>query len=502
MRWLCCVLSFLAVARASKEEKDNHVIVIGGGLSGLAAALELQRFGGFLTTIVEASSRLGGRVSSLSQQGIELGGTYLHGNTNALSKLIQDTYKLPTVVSGGASAHPGKESAVWTFQGRELNKTWTEERSSVLYTSWLEGIQVALQNYTSMEERTTVQHLQETSNQIVDKLTRNSSLDHALLHFETTMAFEHDLGVPFSQVAVKGLFNNWDWVDHEGPDRVVREGFSTLIQAMKNDIQGEIFLNSPVKRISYHNGSCSVTLNSQDEQVLTSSACIVTIPLGVLKKHHKTLFDPPLPRPKQEALERAGVAAFNTLVLTWNTPLCRAGAYYPLHANNEKEENPLKNGFVCPQVLRSNAIESTVTQFYISGDEYPFHNEAYWKQQAVKVVNLVFSTQQYSQEDIVSFHITTWHQDAFILGAYSAPTTLTRGNADRLVLQQSLDHVVFFAGEHVNTCGRYQSLDGAYDTGIHAARQVAESRRAAQSFPQLQMTCKKDETTPAVELAR
>lgn len=59
------------------------------------------------------------------------------------------------------------------------------------------------------------------------------------------------------------------------------------------------------------------------------------------------------------------------------------------------------------------------------------------------------------------------------MGSNSAPTRPTRGNDDRQT--QAIGDVIFFAGEHTHYQGRYQGIDGAYETGIRAAREVLES---------------------------
>ena len=493
---ICYCLSLLLTCVVSASEDPIHVVIVGGGLSGLASALELERLG-FSTTLVEASHRLGGRVASLSND-IELGGTYLHGSSSRLARLIEEDFHLQTVVSGGASAHPGKQSATWTYEGKVLNKSTTEERSGMLYQQWLIGVQAALKNYTNVDDDETVRHMQATSRRVREEVTSNSSLDRALLNFELLMGFQHDFGVPFSRLSLGGLYNNWDWRDHDGQDRVVGDGLESVVQAMQEYIRGEILLNSPVKKISHSNGTCELLVAGK--KMITANACIVTVPIGVLKQQHDRLFSPPLPFPKQEALARAGVASYNTLILAWNKPLCQSGAYYLLNSDIDND-NPLSTGFVCPQVLRSNATSSHITQFYIHGDEHPFHDELYWRHQAVQVVNSVFSSsEEYKEEDIVDWNMTTWHMDPFIMGSYSAPTTSTRGNVDRAILQEPLDNTVFFAGEHTHLCGRYQSLDGAFDTGVYAARQVAASRRHHQGYiTEMLMTC---EETMAIEKQR
>lgn len=45
---------------------------------------------------------------------------------------------------------------------------------------------------------------------------------------------------------------------------------------------------------------------------------IITIPLGVLKRRHKTLFVPPLPERKVSAIRNLAMASMNKVFLTYN----------------------------------------------------------------------------------------------------------------------------------------------------------------------------------------
>ena len=123
-----------------------------------------------------------------------------------------------------------------------------------------------------------------------------------------------------------------------------------------------------------------------------------------------------------------------------------------------------------------------VTQFYIAGDRnaqgHPldFEDMEFWKQQALEVIQLYAATIEgllVTMDDIVDAHLTKWHLDPDFGASYSAPVRGTRGNFDREMLKLPLaDNTVFFAGEHTNTDGRYQSIDGANDSGYGAARAI------------------------------
>ena len=65
----------------SETKMRKHVIVVGGGVSGLSAANVLCQSGQFDVTILEAEKRLGGRIHSIDFHGenIELGAQWIHG---------------------------------------------------------------------------------------------------------------------------------------------------------------------------------------------------------------------------------------------------------------------------------------------------------------------------------------------------------------------------------------------------------------------------------------
>jgi hypothetical protein len=304
----------------------------------------------------------------------------------------------------------------------------------------------------------------------------------------------------------------------------------SVVEKLSNDSNSNsngmtIQTGERVTRVDYDDQHCRVT--TQTGTSYESVACIVTLPVGVLKKHQppnsnsnsnsnsNPLFHPPLPTWKQDALNRAGTATFNTSAVEWKIPVCQIPAVYhiasPLSNHNHPNNNPLKHGFICPELLRRQRNSTTnstststqfqssskVTQFYIAGttntdhananadgEPYAFDNLTFWKEQALQVVSLTYEKQQQqnnkngrhfsslTMEDIVDADLSAWHLDPDTMGSYSAPVLGTRGNDDRRLLQQSVLDTLFFAGEHTNTDGRYQTIDNAYDSGIVAAQEV------------------------------
>lgn len=516
-------------------ENVPSVIVIGGGLSGLAAArtlLSSQQHSSRTTmqvTLLESKDRLGGRVHSVNIMGdndtattvttttaIDLGGMYWHGSSPVWQKLKREWLDWETVPTGGTSMHPGQNQAVWMRKATTMIQTnnntnddgikYTElsprqmESAQSLFDEWQAFMETSYLNHTSTHataadtSRSSPELLQEWSDAAFSFVCHESVhheqqqeqrlLCETWLRFQLTMTFELDHGLGLSEHAMPGLLTDWDWIDFAGEDPVSLRGMGYLVKLLADNIQaagGMIQTNARVERILYHkNDSCLVT--TTDGNVYKADACIVTLPLGVLKARATDMFVQPLSASKQAALDRAGVGVLNTVVVQWKLPVCRsnATAYYLMKDSSDR--NPLRHGFICSGMLRGQ--NPTITQFYLGEINHPFDNHTYWKEQAWKVVRDVvpFAVEM---DDIVDLKLSQWHLDPDTLGSYSAPTTLTQGNSDRRLLAESIDNVVFFAGEHTHYQGRYQSMDGAYETGERAAREVISRLRELQKKREL-----------------
>jgi monoamine oxidase len=70
---------------------NKSVLIIGGGMAGLSASLELLRRG-YRITVLEAKQRFGGRIHTIhsGELPIELGAEFLHGRSEQLSRVIQE----------------------------------------------------------------------------------------------------------------------------------------------------------------------------------------------------------------------------------------------------------------------------------------------------------------------------------------------------------------------------------------------------------------------------
>src|SRR5215217_2339501 len=71
----------------------TSVLVIGGGIAGLSAAVELAR-NGVHSILIEARDRLGGRIHTVrhGQLPIELGAEFIHGANSQLWNVLQASH--------------------------------------------------------------------------------------------------------------------------------------------------------------------------------------------------------------------------------------------------------------------------------------------------------------------------------------------------------------------------------------------------------------------------
>lgn len=278
-----------AVVRHASEP----VIVIGAGLSGLAAARRLTERG-FPVVVLEARDRIGGRVQTLHgfvDHPIDLGGAWLSPKDEPIRALFQPGFAdrqirddwESLVVERGSDGHLHKmpfetEKRLWNQVVRMLRKLDREPAQS---------------------RRSVADALGLATRPLLQKL-------------KFLAEFVADTGVMPDQF---GAYPFGQSYDPDSPWVVSRSGIQQIAEELSQGLR--ISLCSVVSRISYSAHGANVELTSGE--TLSGRYVIVTVPLGVLQAPvgaaGHIVFVPPLSVPKQQAISALRMGTFNKLVL-------------------------------------------------------------------------------------------------------------------------------------------------------------------------------------------
>ncbi len=265
-------------------------VVFGGGLAGLSAGLCLTR-GGWSVTVLEARSRLGGRVHThrfpeAPQLSCEMGGEWIGRDHRRMLRLCSElgleledhTYRLSLLRSGAISG-PGEwrfsqcSIAAWGALKRRFESATSEERLAFDRTDWWRMLE--RQGFTPDDLR--LRDLLD-SLEVGESIRRTSALAAA----EEYMSRDYMHPLETSQ-----------------QDLHIRGGNSLLVEALVKHLKpGSVFSGRFVQAVAQTGGGVQVTAGNE---IFEADACVCAIPASMLLK---TTFDPPLPEAQSAAAEQ------------------------------------------------------------------------------------------------------------------------------------------------------------------------------------------------------
>jgi monoamine oxidase len=282
-RWLIgsgALAASLAGRPLPVRAAEPDAIVIGAGAAGIAAAKQLQAAGRSVI-VLEARGRLGGRTFTDSS----LGASY----------------------DAGAMFIHWAERNPWTEIARELGVATPNE-------SWGSGFQL-FQSGKPMPAGDRARRRGAFGE--IDRRLDNADLENRDLSVAELLS---DLGPDLAPVAASGMLLSIGeesarisardyqrlWA---GEDYVVPSGYGNLVARYAEGL--DIRLNQPVNAIDWSGARVAVTTAAG---TLRARACIVTVPVGVLKAG-AIHFTPQLPARTRDALAGIGMGALTKIAL-------------------------------------------------------------------------------------------------------------------------------------------------------------------------------------------
>jgi monoamine oxidase len=412
------------------------VVVIGGGISGLAAAKKLKEKG-FTVIVLEAQEKVGGRMRTDRSLGVAFdeGASWIHGPIgNPITSLASQA---------GANTFLTSDNSVEVF---DTNGT---AYSDIVLTDAEYQFEAAL---TQVRYAGTQTH----SFQTVFDLIYATKCKNRLWKYMLSAFLEFNTGGDISKLSSK-FFD--DDEEFNGEDLIITNGFDKVTDFLAEGL--DIKLNTRVTAIDYSNSKVNITANGNN---IEADYVVVSVPLGVLKNNVIT-FTPALPTNKINAITNTNMGNVNKFLLVWNTPFWDTNLQYIGYTPDTKGKF---NYF-----LNIKKFTSTNGLMTFAFGDYATVSESMTDNEIISEIMLnLKGIYGNSIPDPSNFLRTKWGQNINSFGAYSYPTNGST-SADFDTFAEEVNDKLFFAGEHTEIEYR-GTVHGAYLSGIREADKIID----------------------------
>jgi len=443
------------------SKQITEVVVIGGGVAGLACAQALCE-AGVQVTILEARSRVGGRVwtahPSLTTAPVELGAEFIHGLPREVWQIVQ---------RAGLQTH-------------ELTgHRWRLEQARLAPASGSWEVIDAI--FRRIDQSAPDQSFQEFLDRTCGDLPRHTRIEAAAYveSFHACIA---------SRISAHALAR-WHRSDqqiqgHRGfrfPNGA--EGLVKALVAACNPDLLAVRLNTIVTEIAWAANAVEVLSQSADQQRdalqretrIRAEAAVITLPLGVLQAPPGTsgtvCFQPELTE-KTEALRELEMGAAVRLVLCfhhcfWTDPKLVQTPMPDMSFLSSPDES-------FPTWWSSVSAGTAVLTGWCGGvraQQLAGRGNAAILERGLEALHHIFAVPLETLRDLLqeSF-VHDWQSDPYCRGAYSYALA---GNKEAArALAAPVQATLFFAGEATDFSGHNGTLHGAIASGQRAAAEL------------------------------
>ncbi|WP_224489889.1 NAD(P)/FAD-dependent oxidoreductase [Robertkochia flava] len=451
------------------SQDPKRVVVIGAGLAGLSAAMELIR-GGHQVTVLEARDRPGGRVSTARDPFPE--GIYAEDGAVAFSEsyTLANSYiekyglqKIPwtfpetpiTYVLNGKTLQvaPG-EKVEWPF---DLTPEEQELGPMGMVNKYI--IQTLPQEISDPSNWDKQPLLALDQKSMSEYLKGQGASDGAIELFKNTQwfaALPGETSALTMAVCDFGLFMR-------GPSFFTLVGGNdTLPRAMAEELGSQINYGHVVKSID--TSSEQVTVTCENGATHTADHVICTLPHKVVRTIN---FTPDLPAEKTEALEHLPALSLSRAYFGVDQP------YWSAHQVSGLAYTDLMTGQVVPHVNMDNPDSDAVLECYVYGEKARDMDTMTGEEitevlgKAMEEVHPGFA-EHYNN----NIYVKSWKNDPYALGG---PSWAGPGDIEKyLKILQAPVGKVHFAGEYTTILR--STMEGAMRSGAKAAKTVHDAK--------------------------
>ncbi|WP_353741727.1 flavin monoamine oxidase family protein [Pseudomonas fluorescens] len=455
--WLrACALVMLGLFSVSALAKDKTAIVIGGGLSGLTAAYELQNKG-WQVTLLEAKSSLGGRSGMATSEWI--------GNDKAqpvLNKYVS-TFKLSTTPAPEFVRTPGYLIDGEYFSAADLaTKQPATAEALKRFDKTVDDLARSIDDPQNPAANNTLHAL--------DQMNVSSWLDKQNLPATARQLINQQIRTRYDEPSRLSLlyFAQQSRVYRGVSDRDLRAsrlvgGSSVLAQALVKQLK-TIKTNSRVSSIIQDKDGVTVKVDNVSYQ---ADYVVLAVPLRALNKIQMT---PALDAQHLAAIKGTNYGWRDQIMLKFKTPVWESKA----RMSGEIYSNTGLGMLWVEPALKGGAN----VVINLSGDNARVMQAFGDKQMVDQVLIRLHAFYPQARGSFTGYEIRRYSTDPSMGGAYLA---FGPGQISKFwrLWERPIQRVAF-AGEHTDTL--YPgTLEGALRTGQRAASQV-EDLAAGKSF--------------------
>ena len=277
-----------------------RIAIIGAGTAGLRCA-DLLIKSGFKVTIFEGRNRIGGRINQASSGGhlMDLGPNWIHGDSpsNPIHRIAARTNTI--------THRWDMKEAVIDSTGRRVEEGKAARLSGIVWETIANAFKYSDDHSDEIDpSRSLWDYFQEE----IPKMLEDP--DEISMVLKMAQRWGRFIGDPIERQSLKFFFLE-ETID--GDNSFVAGTYQDILQDMGSTAmaKAEIYFNTEVVRLSSRTDpsqkrhTTTVRTTAGEERVFDE--VVVTAPLGWLKKHQRTAFDPPLPGRVSQAIENMWV---------------------------------------------------------------------------------------------------------------------------------------------------------------------------------------------------
>jgi monoamine oxidase len=424
--------------------ENTEIIIIGAGAAGLAAARLLLNKGKQVI-ILEASSRIGGRVLTEKLKGftgpLEMGAEFIHGKAPKTFSLLKKYNISYTKVKG----------AIWKHDGKEFNRQ----------RSFIEDGHQLTKHLRKIEKDKTVEQFlqQDLKNKKFESLRKDvkqfvEGFDTADIHTASVMTLKEE----------------WKSMRHAKQYRV-DGGYSGLIVALAGECRekGGLILTRKVVETIRHSAK-GVEIITQNKEKYTADKVIVTVPVYLLKsgkeKKRSIEFIPRISSEQNQFIKNIGFGHIIKIFLQFNENIWE----------KNKSGSPLrKTGFL----ISDEKVPTWWTRFpqakgmitgWLAAEEFAHKNKRVILQTALSSLSIILEIPQtVLLKKLKTWKIIDWSEQIFTGGSYTFETTDSRKLRSESGIMKNGN--VYFAGEAFYNDGS-GTVEAALGSGEQAAKKI------------------------------